>query len=53
MYESIEDAIEKAIYYMNNEDIRKRIAQNGHEKVKEEFPYEKQLGLIFEKSGLI
>ncbi len=53
LYESVEDAIEKAIFYINNEDIRKRIAQNGHDRAKEEFSYDKQLGRIFEKSGLV
>ncbi len=53
MYESIEDAYEKAVYYINNEEERMRIAQSGHEKVKELFTYEKQLGNIFRISGLI
>ena len=53
MYESIEDAVEKAIFYQNNEDLRKQIALNGHNKVKELFSYENQLGNIFKSAQLI
>ena len=53
MYESVEDAIEKAIFYLNNEDTRKQIAIRGHEKVKEMFSYDGQLTKIFEMSGLM
>ncbi len=52
MYESIEDAYEKALFYIKNDDIRKKIAASGHNKTKELFSYEKQLGKIFEISGL-
>lgn len=52
MYESVEDAIEKAIFYLQHDDIRSQIAINGHNKVKENFSYEKMLTAIFEKSGL-
>ncbi len=53
MYESIEDALEKAVYYLGHDDIRRQIAQSGHNKAKELFSYEKQLGKIFEISGMI
>ena len=53
MYESIEDAIEKAIYYAGNDDLRNQIAANGHDKVKELFSYENQLGKIFKTAQLI
>ena len=52
MYESVEDAIEKAIFYLNNNELRERIAASGHDRVKNEFSYEKQLGKIFEISKL-
>lgn len=53
MYESVEDAIEKAIFYLNNEDLRARIAENGHNKVRDEFSYDIQLKKIFKTAGLI
>ena len=52
MYESLEDALEKAVYYIGHEDLRRQIAQSGHNKAKELFSYEKQLGKIFEISGM-
>ena len=52
MYESIEDAYEKAIFYIRNDDKRHQIAQNGHNKVRELFSYEKQLKSIFEIAGI-
>lgn len=52
MYESIEDAYEKAMYYIRNDDLRKKIAISGHNKTQELFPYDKQLGRIFKISGL-
>ena len=52
MYESIEDAYEKAIFYIRNNDKRHQIAQNGHNKVRELFSYEKQLKSIFEIAGI-
>lgn len=52
MYESIEDAYEKALFYIEHDDLRRQIAVSGHNKAKEEFSYEKQLGRIFEISGV-
>ena len=46
MYESIQDAIEKAIFYLNNDEIRVRIAGCGHDKVKKCFSYEEQIEKI-------
>ncbi len=46
LYDSYEDALEKAAFYLEHEDIRKQIAQNGREKVQAEFSYEKMLGEI-------
>ncbi len=53
MYESIEDAIEKAIYYINNDDVRMQIAKCGHDKVRDMFSYDGQLRKIFETAGMI
>lgn len=52
MYESIEDAYAKAKFYLEHDDIRKEIAINGHDKVKQLFSYKKQLGEIFEIAQL-
>ena len=52
MYESIEDAIEKAIYYINNDEVRTQIAKRGHDKVREMFSYDVQLKKIFDISGM-
>ncbi len=52
MYESIEDALEKAVFYKEHEEIRRRIAASGHDKAAELFSYDKQLGRIFEASGM-
>lgn len=53
MYESIEDAYEKALFYKEHEDLRRQIAASGHNKTKELFSYEKQLGNIFRLSGAL
>ena len=53
MYESIEDAVEKALYYINNDDKRRMIARNGHDKAAQLFSYDKQLGEILRTAGLI
>ena len=34
MYSSMEDLVEKAIYYLENEEERQQIARNGYEKLK-------------------
>ena len=39
-YESVDDAMEKAEYYLKNEDERKRIAMNGYKKVKEKHDFQ-------------
>jgi spore maturation protein CgeB len=52
MYDSIEDAADKANFYLHHEDLRLTIASNGHKKVSEQFNYTKQLKKLFEISGL-
>ena len=49
MYSSMEELLEKAAFYLKNDELRLQIAQNGYEKVKKEFNYKKQLSYIFEK----
>lgn len=51
MYDSIEDAYEKASYYISHDDERMRIAKCGHDKAGELFSYDKQLKVIFDKLG--
>lgn len=46
IYESVEDAIAKAEYYLQHEEERQEIAKNGHEAVRR-FSYENQLDCIF------
>lgn len=48
-YSSMEELLEKTVYYLENEELRKQIAQNGYEKVVREFNYKKQLSYILEK----
>lgn len=47
LYQSIEDAVEKAQFYLANDVIRKKIAENGYRKVKEHFSYENQIEKIW------
>ena len=53
LYSSIEDAVEKASYYLSHNELREKIAQNGCRKVFENFNYHKQLTSLFQQSGLI
>lgn len=41
-YESIEDAVEKATYYLEHEEERAQIAANGYRKVKEKNSFEEK-----------
>lgn len=43
MYYGLEDALEKASYYMEHDDIRLSIARKGYEKVKKYYTYEDRL----------
>ncbi|HKM35326.1 MAG TPA: DUF3880 domain-containing protein [Lachnospiraceae bacterium] len=47
LYESLEDAVEKAGFYLEHNDLREKIAENGLQKVTESFTYEKRLSEIF------
>ena len=43
MYTSLEDAVEKAEFYLRNEDIRARIACAGYERITKDFKYEDRI----------
>ncbi len=47
-YESIEDAVEKAGYYLEHEEERKAIAQNAYRKVKEQHDFRTKMELILQ-----
>lgn len=49
VYDSMNDLRDKIIYYLENEDERKRISYNGYKKVKELYTYENMLSLMFEE----
>lgn len=49
LYESMEDAILKADYYLQHDEERQRIAGNGYEKVCRDFSYPDRLQRIFEE----
>ena len=48
LYDSYEDAVEKAAFYLEHDDIREQIAQNGYNKVRSDFSYEKILPEILD-----
>lgn len=52
MYESIEDALEKADYYLRNEQIRLEIAKNGYRKACENFTYPDKIAYMFKTAGI-
>ena len=47
-FESKEDLLQKCDYYLEHEDKRKEIAQNGYEKAKQFHNYETRLQEILE-----
>jgi len=48
-YTSVDDALEKAAFYLEQEELREKIALSGMFRTWEQFSYEKQLAKIFEK----
>ena len=52
LYDSIEDAVEKTLFYLEHEELRDEIAQRGYEKVKKEFNYPKQIAKMLATAGL-
>ncbi|MCR5249143.1 MAG: DUF3880 domain-containing protein [Lachnospiraceae bacterium] len=47
-YESLDDAVEKAAYYLEHEEERRRIAMNGYEKVKRYHNFRDKLSVILQ-----
>ncbi len=52
MYKSIEEAVDKAKYYLSHEDERIKTAHRGYEKVRRDFSYEKRIEEMFKTAGL-
>ena len=52
MYESMEDAFAKADFYLQHEDLRRQIANNGYLKVKEFFSYSEKINEMFQTADL-
>lgn len=52
VYESIEDALEKIDFYLKNEGIREKIAENGRKKTLEQHSLQHCMKTIFEIAGL-
>lgn len=48
MFESVEDMLVKAAYYLEHEEERKEIAYRGWKRVQEQFSYEVQVGKMLE-----
>lgn len=48
LYTSIEDCIDKADFYLKNDDLRKSIAIAGKEKIKREFRYEDRIKVLLD-----
>lgn len=47
LYDSMEDAIAKADFYLKQEDLRRQIALNGYRKVKKYFTYQDRIRELF------
>lgn len=52
MYESVEDALEKADYYIKNDQLRQEIARRGHQKAYEKFSYPDKIEYMFRIAGV-
>lgn len=52
IYESVEDALEKAAFYLEHEELRQQIAQAGREKVLREYSLQDRLEQILETAAL-
>lgn len=53
LYESVEDAVAKADFFLRNEKQRREIAVNGRKKVLSEYTLKKRLQEIFKTGGLL
>ena len=45
-YEDFKDAYAKADFYLKNDTLRKQIARNGYEKIKNNFTYEERFAFM-------
>ena len=52
LYDSMEDAVAKTLFYLEHEDLRRQIAARGYEKVKREFTYAGQLSKMLQMADL-
>ncbi len=52
MYNSLEEAADKAKYFLSHDTERERIAFHGYEKVRNGFSYEKRISEMFEIAGI-
>lgn len=52
LYTSLEDAIEKALFYLDHTDLRTKIAVNGRKTAFQQFSYNKQLASLFSSCQL-
>ncbi len=48
VFESRHDLVKKAAYYLEHEDLRRQIAQNGYEKVKQLHSYKQRMSQMME-----
>lgn len=53
MYDSYEDALEKADFYLGHDEIREKISSAGYEKIKKYFTYEVKLNEMLKMAGLL
>ena len=53
VYESMEDAVEKCQFYLENDDLRKEIAQRGRQRVLEEHNLPDKIQAMMQIAGII
>ena len=52
MYKSLEEAVDKACYYLAHDDERKNIARNGYKVVSDGFRFEDRIHNMFVLAGM-
>ena len=52
LYESIEDAVEKTAFYLENEELREKISSRGQEKVLKEYTMQQRLRTMFKTAKM-
>lgn len=53
LYESMEDAFDKADFYLKHEGLRRSIAQNGYRRICQDFSYPDRIRKMFETADLV